>query len=349
MLQDLRLTLRLLQQSKAWTTVVLLSLALGIGVNTAFFSVINGLLLKMVWAEAPEELVRLRWVGDNHMAKGITNYGFLTDNLAGERLQSTFSYAVFERLRESNKTLTGLLACAPTCRVNVVLNGQAEMASAILVSGSYFEVLGVPALIGRTILPEDNLKGAPSVAMISHGYWERRFGGNPGMVGATMSVNNIPVTIVGVTPRQYSGIQRLGDSAHDIHLPVVLDSQITVQERLSRATTWWLQIVGRLQPGVTPEQVKGNLERVFQATARAGLCSGLLAFWRAGFAVGLYWPFRADVLQRQPPDPRDRDPDGPRRATPARGSSGAPRIDAAGFDRQPDRTRRRPGRWSPAC
>jgi len=265
MLRDLRFALRVLLQAKGWTTVVLLSLALGIGVNTTLFSAINGLLLKTVWADAPEELVRLRWAGNNQMDVNRSDYGFSAENAAGERVGPTFSYAIFQQLQESNKTLSGLLACAPIGRVNVVLNGKAELASALLVSGGYFEVLGVPALVGRSILPEDDMEGAPPVAMISYGYWERRFGGDPGVVGTNVSVNNTPVTIVGVTPPEYSGIQRVGDSGHDIHVPVVLDSQVTGRERLSDGTYWWLQILGRLKPGVTPEQ----------ATARAGMATYL--------------------------------------------------------------------------
>ncbi|MEE8583365.1 MAG: ABC transporter permease [Acidobacteriota bacterium] len=270
MFRDLQHAMRMLLQTKGWTAVLLLSLALGIGVNTTLFSAINSLLLKTLSVPEPEGLVRLRWAGPNQMRNSTSDYGYTEQKAAGPRVQPTFSFAVYEQLQASNQTLTGLLACAPAGRVNVVVKGQAELASAFLVSGTYFEVLGVPASIGRTIMPSDDRADAPPVAMISYGYWGRRFGKDPGVVGLDVTVNSTPLTIIGVTPAQYAGIQRLGGSAPDIHLPLWLDSQINDRTRLSQPTNWWLQIVGRLRPGVTARQVEGNLEGVFQATARAG-------------------------------------------------------------------------------
>ncbi len=170
MLRDLRLGLRMLLQSKGWTAVVLLSLALGIGVNTTLFSAVNSLLLKTIWAPEPHDLVRLLWMGDNQMATSRSEYGYIKPSRSGQRIRATFSFFIYAQLRDSNQTMTDLLACAPMGRANLVVKGQAELASAFLSSGNYFEVLGVPAHIGRTILEEDDRADAPPVAMISHSY-----------------------------------------------------------------------------------------------------------------------------------------------------------------------------------
>ncbi len=270
MLRDLRHAGRMLLRSKGWTAVVLLSLAVGIGVNTTLFSALNALLVKTLPVFEPERLVRLRWVGENQMRRRSSDYGYSAPNAAGQPARATFSFAVFEALRSANRTLTDLLACAPIGRVNVVVNGQAELADAFLSSGNYFDVLGVGAAIGRTIGPEDDRPAAPAVAMISHGYWERRFGKDPGVLGRQITVNQTPVTIVGVTESGYAGVQGMESSAPDIHFPLFLDERINQSTRLKEGTSWWLQILGRLKPGVTPEQVVGNLDGVFRGAARAG-------------------------------------------------------------------------------
>ena len=219
--------------------------------------------------------MRLRWFGDNGMVNNRSEYGSVAETRAGERAAATFSYRLFEQLRESNETLTDMFASAPFGRVNVVVDGQAEIASAFIASGSYFKVLGIPAVAGRTITPDDDQETATPVAMISHGYWNRRFGGDAGVVGKIVTVNDTPTTIVGVTPPEYAGVQTPDGNAADVHFPLALDPRLSGETRLSQPTWYWLQIMGRLKPGVPPEQVLGNLEGVFQQTARAGMDSYL--------------------------------------------------------------------------
>ncbi len=269
MIRDLRQAVRMLLQSKGWTIIVLLSLALGIGVNTTLFSAVNGLLLRSLPVHEPDRMVRLRSVSENQMGRSFSGYGYI------RRLGPTFSYPLFERLQESNETLSAMAACAPIGQVNAIVGGSAELASAFMSSGGFFEVVGVPAFIGRTLQPSDDEPGAPPVAMISFGYWDRRFGADPAILGSSMTVNGTPVSIVGVTPPDYAGVQRLGDSAPDIHLPLTLDPQVNQRERLQNATFWWLQILGRMKPGVTVDQVEGNFGGVFQAAAREGMDSYL--------------------------------------------------------------------------
>src|SRR5687768_17728946 len=277
MLKDLRHAVRMLLHAKGWTIVVLLSLALGIGANTAIFTALNAMLLKQIPVRDPDTLVRLRWHGKNDMVTSSSDYGFTARGPNNENVRSTFSYAMYQQFLVDNKTMSDVIACAPYSRVNVVVDGQAEVASAFISSGNYFRALGVGARIGRTITPEDDLPTAPPVAMISSKYWHTRFATDPAVVGRTIRVNNVVLTIVGVIEPGFTGIQQPLAELQDISLPLALDPQLDTSPgqtpRLRQPTYWWLQVMGRLKPGATAAQVQGNLEGVFQQTAQAGLAS----------------------------------------------------------------------------
>jgi predicted permease len=276
MLKDLRHAVRLLWQSRGWTTVVVLSLALGIGANTAIFSAVNARLLTSLPVQKPEQLVRLRYAGRNDMVTSSSGYGFLNKTPDGKDVRASFSYPMYQQFVADNRSMTDLLACAPFGRVNVFVDGQSEIANAFISSGNYFQMLGVTARIGRTILPDDDRPTATPVAVISSKYWHSRFGTDPAVVGKAIKVNNVPITIVGVIAPTFSGIQQPVANPPDISLPLSLDPQLatgptTGPPRVSQPTYWWLQVMGRLKPGASPAQVTGNLEGVFQHTARSGL------------------------------------------------------------------------------
>ena len=277
MLKDLRHAVRLLWQARGWTTIVVLSLALGIGANTAIFSAVNARLLISLPVQKPEELVRFRYAGRNDMVTSSSGYGFLSKTPDGKDVRATFSYPMYQQFVADNKTMTDLLACAPFGRVSVFVDGQSEIANAFISSGNYYQLLGVTARIGRTILPEDDRPTATPVAVISSKYWHSRFGTDPAVVGKAIKVNNVPITIVGVIAPHFFGIQQPVANPPDISLPLSLDAQLstgppsTDPPRLSQPTYWWLQVMGRLKPGASPAQVQGNLEGVFQHTARSGL------------------------------------------------------------------------------
>ena len=137
MLKDLRYGLRVLLHAKGWTAVVVISLALGIGANTAIFSAMNALLLTRIPVEAADSLVRLRFAGRNQMSTSSSDYGF-TRRVDGESVRTTFSYALYQQFVQDNQTMTDLFACAPAGRVNVVVNGQAELADAFTGDGELF-------------------------------------------------------------------------------------------------------------------------------------------------------------------------------------------------------------------
>jgi predicted permease len=275
MLQDLRYGLRLLLRHKGWSAVLVLSLALGIGANTALFSAVNGQVLGTIPVRNPGDLVRLKVIGRNEMGMNFNDYGYTARGPSGQSVLSTFPYSIYQEFLKANQTMTDLLACAPRGQLNVVVDGQAEIARGLLASGNYYGVLGVSALAGRTLLPEDDRPEAAGAAVISEGYWRRRFGGSAEAIGKALQVNNTPVTIVGVTPASFTGIQQPLAAAPDITLPLSLQPRIEAEPWLREPTTWWLQVMGRLRPGVTAEQVRGNLEGVFQESARSGWASFL--------------------------------------------------------------------------
>jgi predicted permease len=270
MIRDLRHAVRVLLRSKGWTAVVLLSLALGIGANTALFTAVNGLLLQTVAVPDAQSLVRLKWTGENDMIRNSSDYGYSAP-IGGRDVRSTFSYAIYKDLRAANQTLTDLAACAPGGVVNVIVNGEADLAPALGVTGNYFRVLGVQPIAGRLLGDQDAEHGAPPVAVISEGFWQRRFGREQSAIGRVVTMNNVQVTIVGVTASSFTGIQRVDGPTRDVTLPLAQLNQAAQQ--LAQPTSWWLQIVGRRKPGVRDEQIRGNFEGVFQASARAGMAA----------------------------------------------------------------------------
>jgi predicted permease len=274
MLHDLKHAFRMLMRSKGWTVVVLLSLAIGIGATTALFTAVNGMMLQTVSVPEPESLVRLAAAGDNSMRRSSSDYGFSAP-FQGLNVRASFSYAGYQALRSANQTLTDIVAFGMTENVNVIVKGAPELASAHVVSGNFFNVLRVPMALGRPLTDDDDRAGADPAAVISHALWRRRFGSDPATIGQVVRINNTPVTVVGVTAPAYLGVMRLADTAPEVMIPLAMDGRLNLAQarRLGEPTTWWLLAMGRLKPGMTFEQVIGNLEGPFQASARAGMDS----------------------------------------------------------------------------
>jgi len=279
MLRDVRHGFRALLRTPGWTAVVVLSLGLGIGANTALFSAINGLYLKTVAVDDPESLVRFRFAGKNDAATSSSDYGFTRKDPSGQDVRTTFSYPMFQAFVANNTTMTDLVACAPYQRTNVVVDGHADIANAFITSGNYYRMLGLTANPGRTIVPDDDRPDAAPVAVISPRYWRSRFAADPQAIGKTVRINNVPVTIVGVIS-PFVDMQAAIDEPPDIAVTLAMEARLNTSgpppgqaniPRISNATYWWLQVVGRAKPGVTPAQVQANLENVFRNTARTHL------------------------------------------------------------------------------
>ncbi|HSF23866.1 MAG TPA: ABC transporter permease [Blastocatellia bacterium] len=289
--QDLRYAARMLLNSKAFTSIAVLSLALGIGANTALFSLVDAVLLKTLPVKKPNELVVFQWQGGPRgLSRGIMG-STKTDPATGMRTSTSFSYLTFERIRDNNETLADVFAFAPLHQLNVSVDGQPEIASGQFVSGGYYPGLGVRAVIGRTLTPDDDRAGATPVAVITHRYWQSRFAADQEAVGKTVNVNNVSFTIVGVTPAGFVGASEVGWSP-DVSIPFSTQERVSPHEpTLNGPWFWWLQIMGRLNPGVTQEQAAASFENIFQQSAQEGWTAAMIRFPPTG--------------QAQNPAPRD--------------------------------------------
>ena len=265
LLQDLRYGFRMMLKQKGLTAVALLSLALGIGANTALFSVVDAMLLKMLPVKDPERLVLFKSVAPREFSVGGYNGNSRTDPATGLRTMTSFAYQSYLRIREQQGPLSDVFAFGRV-GLNVIADGQADVAQGQAVSGNYYSALGVPPAIGRMLTDDDDKPGAQPVAVLSHRYWEKRFGSDPAVVGKQINVNNIAFTVVGVSAEGFDGTMGVG-STQDVTIPVTLESQLYVdkqQSNMNGAGLWWLRIMGRLKPGATAAQAQAQLENAFR-------------------------------------------------------------------------------------
>jgi predicted permease len=277
LIQDLRFGLRMLRKNLGFTAVAVLTLALGIGANTAIFSLVNEVLLRSLPVKNPDELVLFRNVEGPHgrVSRAGENNGSI-DPATGREASTSFSLLAFERFQHHHPALSDVFAFAPFNQINLLIDGQPETnVLGQLVSGSYYTGLGVPAMLGRTLTPDDDQPSAEPVVVISHRYWETRFGSEAGVIGKTIQVNKVPATIIGVTPPGFAGAMQIGESA-DITVPLALHARFQPERGANRAQPWywWIRVMGRLAPQSTAKQASASLEPIFQESAREG--------WRAG-------------------------------------------------------------------
>ncbi|HZI61644.1 MAG TPA: ABC transporter permease [Pyrinomonadaceae bacterium] len=265
LIQDLRYGFRMLLKQKGLTAIALLSLALGIGANTALFSVVDAMLLKMLPVHEPERLVLFRSVAPREFGVGGYNGQSRTDPATGQRNMTSFAYQSYQRMREQQGPVSDLFAFSEVS-LNVNAGGQAELTSGQVVSGNYFTGLGVQPFLGRTLTDEDDKPGATPVALMSYRYWQERFGSDNSIVGRQINLNNVAFTIIGVTPPGFNGTMNVGSSP-DFHIPLQTEPLLYVdrkQSYMNGAGIWWLRLMGRLKPGATPEQAHAQLENAFQ-------------------------------------------------------------------------------------
>jgi predicted permease len=266
LIRDMRYGLRMLIKSRGFTLVAVTTLALGIGVNTAIFSLLNQVLLKTLPVPEPQQLVILQSPGpkQGHVSSD-TNDG-----------AESFSYPMYKDLRDQNQVLSGLLARYPVS-LNITSQGQTGQASGELVSGNYFDVLGVKAALGRTLTPDDDLTpGAHQVAVLSHSFWTRRFSTSAAVLNQTMVINGQLMEIIGVTQEGFAGVQ-VGQPP-DIFIPITMKAQMTPNwDGLADRKDYWLSILGRLEPGTSRDQAQAGLQPLYRSVleTEAPLQSGL--------------------------------------------------------------------------
>ena len=264
LLQDLRYGFRMLLKQKGLTTVALLSLALGIGANTALFSIVDAMLLKMLPVKEPERLVLFKAMAPKEFSAGSYNGSINTDPETGLRSMTSFAYQSYLRMREQSGPLADVFAFG-TVGLNVTADGQADGASGQAVTGNYFTALGVQPALGRVFTDEDDKPSATPVVVLSHRYWQKRFSGDQAVIGKQINLNNVPFTVVGVSQKGFDGTGGVG-STQDVTIPIAFEPQLYVDKQRSfqsGAGVWWLRIMGRLKPGVTPEQAQAQLENAF--------------------------------------------------------------------------------------
>jgi predicted permease len=277
LLQDLRFGIRMLLKNPGFTAVAVLSLALGIGANTALFSVVDAVLLKTLPVTEPERLVLFEWqAGRPFRINGASG----TSSVPGPpdiKGLSLFRYDVFEKMSQaraqiSDSPLSDLFAFAPMAELTVMVDQQAELISGQAVSGGYYAGLKVQPSLGRGITNEDDKPGAAPVVVLTNQFWQERFGARSNVIGQTLKLNKQSFTIIGVTPPAFTGTLQV-DYHPAVTIPLACEPLLRGENSLlgtaKEPGVWWLNLMGRLKPGATYEQARDSLNGTFQAEALA--------------------------------------------------------------------------------
>jgi predicted permease len=255
LLKDLRYGLRSLLRHPGFTVVAVITLALGVGANSTMFSVINATLMRSLPASHPEKLI------------------YVFNGTAG----TVFSYPDYSELRDQNKSLDGLIAWGGVA-ASLNSNDKTDLVTGAIVTGNYFQVLGVGAFKGRIITPDDDrTPGAHPVVMISYGLWQRRFGGDPNVVGKQLLLNGNNFSIIGVAPKDFGGAEF--GIVRDLYVPMMMQAIVRPPrggysgemdpDLLKRRSSRWLSALGRLKPGVSIEQAQADLALITAQQAEA--------------------------------------------------------------------------------
>ncbi|MBM3797392.1 MAG: ABC transporter permease [Acidobacteria bacterium] len=259
---DIRLAFRTLTRTPLFTAVAVISLALGVGANSAVFSLVDQLYLRPPPVRAPEELVLVKDPGPYGKGKAWSD---------GDPAAS-FSHPVFTELRAASRNVLADLAARWNIPPSVAAGKRgAELVDGELVSGNYFEMLGVRAAAGRLLTDDDDRQpGAHPVVVLSYAYWQRQFGRRADIVGSEVRINTLPMMVVGVAPREFTGTQTRRHPV--LYLPMSMKARMTPgNDNLKDRTDRWLQLIGRLRPGVTTEQATAALASAFQPSIEATL------------------------------------------------------------------------------
>jgi predicted permease len=250
MAQDLRYGFRSLRKSPLFTAVAVLTLAFGIGANTAIFSLMDQVLLQLLPVKHPEQLVLVA-------ERGIRFGGSWGDN--------DISYPMYRDFRDGNQVFSGMFCRYPTS-VSLGYGDRTDRVEAELVTGSYFPVLGVTAAIGRTLTPDDDrVPGGHPVAMLSYSFWQNRFSSNPSIVGKQIVLNGYTFTVIGVSQAGFDGVE-LGYKSK-LFIPMMMQLQMTpLSDRLEARSLSWVTAFGRLKSGINIAQAKASLQPLMRSS-----------------------------------------------------------------------------------
>ncbi len=267
---DFRYAVRVLRKSPIFTVVAVTSLALGIGANTAIFTLAKEVLFRNMAVPRAERL-RMFWWAHGPNAKPGPAWGAFGRGRPGELAGTPFPYALYEQMRNHNPAFEDLVAFKDLDTVTVTADGRAESVDGMLVSGNFYQALVPRVIAGRGINPADDTAEAPGVIVISDAYWARRFGRSADALGRTINLNRVPVTIVGVNAPEFRGAK--AGANPEVFFPIHLQPQVIPDPRGSLTAAdsfWWLIIEGRLKPGVTDASAEAAMQvafnRAFHAT-----------------------------------------------------------------------------------
>ena len=255
--QNLRYAGRQLRKSPGFTLTVIRTLALGIGANAAVFTLFDEVLLRMLPVQRPKELVRFNWTG---------SFSGSASSFGGD-MHNYFSYPMYKDLRDQNQVFDGI-AAADRTGVGVSWRSAAENKDAEVVSGNYFQLLGLKPALGRLLTPQDDTaKNANPVLVLSYAYWKARFGAAPDIVGQTVLINGHPFTVLGVAPRNFDSA--IGGYRPGVFLPVsmveVAMPYAIQRDDLNNHQSLWLTLIARLKPGVTNARAEASLGPLWHA------------------------------------------------------------------------------------
>ncbi len=272
--RDLRYAWRGLTRSPIFTIVALLSIALGIGANTAIFTLVNEVLLQSLPVKHPEQLVLFTGPRNhygNNSGGNMLSFPMYEDfrdsfvDRGGAAALPRVSLPVVDQQTAGVPPLFSGMFARRTVAMNVGVNGQTERVPGELVSGTYFQMLGVGAAAGRLIAPEDDrARGGSMVAVLSYDYWRNRFGGDPAIVGRTLTINNYPFVVIGVSQRGFDGVD-IG-YVPSVRVPIMMKAQITPNwDDMDNRRSRWVNVFARRKPGISLEQVKAGLQPFFHS------------------------------------------------------------------------------------
>jgi predicted permease len=264
LIQDVRYALRQLRKNPGFTAVAVLTLALGIGANTAIFTLLNAIMLKSVPVHDPEHLLVLQWSARTKAMSSYGSFGDCAGDFGGSFSGCSFSFPMFREIRAKANVFSSVAAFAGPAELDLTGNGEASIARGELVSGDYFHTLGVKAALGRTLEPADEASGAEPVVVLSYDYWTRAFGGDGSVLGKTIRLNNITFTVVGVAEPRFTRLTP--GKTQDMWLPLTLIQRLGVGwiHDPEDASHWWLSIVARPRPSVSLEQAQAGVSLIFR-------------------------------------------------------------------------------------
>jgi putative ABC transport system permease protein len=268
--QDCRYTFRMLRKSPGFTAVAVLTLALGIGANTAIFSLIDTVMLRMLPVQKPEELAMVA----------------MRHPHAPNESDSGFSYPVYQQIRDRQDVFSGI-AASSLSRFDLAQGGASQYIKGLFVSGNFFNTLGISPAVGRLLSPSDDSRGCSGEAVLSYAFWQEHYGGQQSAIGGTISLDRHPFQIIGVSPPSFFGVT-VGNH-FDVAVPICAEAIVTLtgepdgQAFLDRPSAQWLGVMGRMKPGVLLERVNAGLQTISPGIFAATLSKDWKPDWQKDF------------------------------------------------------------------